>query len=422
MPQVTIEKLVFGGQGLGRMGEKVCFIWGALPGETVDFQITKKKRDFIEGVTTKVIMPSFDRREPKECHYLSCSPWQIMNYAKENEWKKIIAVETYQRVAGVAPDEIALAFDEREYGYRNKIEYSFALTPEGAVSLSFFERGRHFRSPISPCQLATPAINTLAEKILLWIREEKIPIRSLKSLIIRSNRGGETLAALFIKDRLTLKPPLFESSCRGFHIYYSDHRSPASIISDTLFSSGDDFLSEQIDAISVRYGLNSFFQVNTPLFEMALADIKNFVVGEKSIDYFSGVGSIGLPLAAVGKEVTLIELNAEAVNFAKKNIQTNQLKNVQALLSPAEKALEYIIDSATIIVDPPRAGLDKKFVQAIVEKKPRRVIYLSCDLATQARDLKFLATHYKPVFWRLYNFFPRTPHIEGLIVLDPRGI
>lgn len=426
MPQITIEKFVFGGQAMGRLNNpntpgapsKIAFIWGALPGETVEFLVTRKKKNFIEGVVTKIITASPDRVEPKEKHYLSCSPWQTLTLEKELFWKKEIALETYRRVGGIELSDIELVTVGEEYHYRNKIEYSFALDSEGHVVLSFFERGQHYRAPIEQCELASQSINDLAQKILAWVRAQNIPIRSLKSLIIRSNKAGETIAALFIKDRLELAPPIFEKPCSGFHIYYSDHRSPASIISDTLYTTGNSFITESIGGVQLRYGLNSFFQINTPIFEEALSDITRFATGTQCVDFYSGVGSIGLPLAKAGKKMTLVEINSEAVQFAKDNIALNGLKNVEAVLSPAENSLEFIKEGETVIVDPPRLGLDKQVVQAILDARPSRVIYLSCDLATQARDLALLKEAYKPIFWRLYNFFPRTPHIEGLVVLD----
>jgi len=131
------------------------------------------------------------------------------------------------------------------------------------------------------------------------------------------------------------------------------------------------------------------------------------------------VGAIALPLAKKVKSAVLVESNEEAVGFAKENVKLNKLKNCKVVFSPTEKALDYIEKGKTIIFDPPRAGLHQKIIDRILEIKPKKIVYLSCNIATQARDLNLLSKGYKVKSIKLYNFFPRTPHIEGLAVLEP---
>lgn len=155
------------------------------------------------------------------------------------------------------------------------------------------------------------------------------------------------------------------------------------------------------------------------MFEEALNDIKTFVEeGRSVVDYYSGVGSISIPLRDAIKSCVLVEENGEAVEYAKKNLESNVLSHWQAVCTQSEKALEYITPETTVILDPPRAGLHPRVVKHLLEQKPPRIIYLSCDLATHARDIELLSPCYKPIFLRAYNFFPRTPHIEGLCILD----
>lgn len=114
----------------------------------------------------------------------------------------------------------------------------------------------------------------------------------------------------------------------------------------------------------------------------------------------------------------MVEINADAVDFAKTNVKTNGLKHAEAILSPSEKAVSYISEHANLILDPPREGLHSDVVKKILEVKPKKIIYMSCNLSTHARDLGLLTPLYNITFLRLYNFFPRTPHIEGLAVLE----
>lgn len=410
---------------MGRVDNKVVFIWGALPGEEVEYRVIKNKKNYVEGVAEKVLTRSPQRIAPLDEHFLSCSPWQIINIKDENEWKKKIALETYLRLGQINLPSIEVFSDNKDFGYRNKMEFSFALSADGKVSLGLFKRGSHRPSPVPGCELASKAINETGKKIIEWLNSVVMPIRSLKSVIIRSNTLGQSAAALFIKDRPPLIPLLRKEGIPqaellvGLQIYYSDHRCPASRPDELLYSAGQNYLIEQINGVKFKYGLLSFFQVNAPVFSEAIKDIKKFIEpNSELLDYYSGVGAIGLSVGAKANKITLVENNTEAVSLALENIKINKIGNATASCCNSEKLTEVISQSSVVIVDPPRTGLDKKFVDQILRITPKRIIYLSCDLGTQARDLALLFSKYKPVFWRIYNFFPHTPHIEGLCVLE----
>ncbi len=428
---MKIEKLIFGGQGLahetqlkgnGEPIDRTIFVWNALPGEEVEVLYIEKKKDLAEAVATKISNPSPDRIEPLDPHFLSISAWQMMKPEVEDHYKQSIAVETYGRNGGMIlqndPPPV-ISDPTNYYGYRNKIEFSF-YDDHGQIFLAFFGRGSHQKFPVEDCRLAEPAINATATKILDWINEVKIPVRSLKSLIIRGNGTGDTIAALFIKDKLEFTNfPQTTQTFLGFHLYYSTHKSPASVPTELLYSTGQDYLIADILGTKLKFGLLSFFQINIPIFTEAVKDIAAFIGPKDSvIDFYSGVGAISLPLAKNRPRTILVESNPEAVEYAKQNIALNGLTNAEAHCLLAEKMTEIIDSESTIIVDPPRAGLHDKVTLALLNKKPPRIIYLSCDLATQARDVQRLSECYKPVFIKLYNFFPRTPHIEGLVVLE----
>lgn len=428
---MKIEKLVFGGQGLAReaqtnhKGETVnrtIFVWNALPGEEVEVEYLEKKKDTAEAIATKIITPSPDRIEPVEPHFLSSSPWQMIKPEAETRLKQTVALETYGRNGGMIlqndPPKI-ISNEEHYFGYRNKIEFSFTEN-EGKMSLAFFGRGSRNKHAVNGSILAEPIINETAHKILDWVNEMAIPLRSLKALILRSNGKGECIAALFIKDKLEFTNfPQINETFLGFHLYYSTHKSPASVPTELLHSAGQDYLIADILGTQLKFGLLSFFQINIPIFTEAVKDIAAFIGPKDSVlDFYSGVGAISLPLAKNRPRTILVESNAEAVEYAKQNIALNGLKNAEAHCMPAEKITELIDSTSTVIVDPPRAGLHDKVTLALLNKKPPRIVYLSCDLATQARDIQRLSESYKPIFIKLYNFFPRTPHIEGLIVLE----
>ncbi len=428
---MKIEKLVFGGQGLARTSEinkhgetvnRTVFVWNALPGEEVEVEYLEKKKDTAEAIATKIITPSEDRTEPVEPQFLSSSPWQMIKPAAETRLKQEVAVETYGRNGGLIlqSNPPPIISDEANYfGYRNKIEFSF-VEHAGQMSLAFYGRGSRQKFPVTGSLLAEPIINETAQKILTWINEVKIPIRSLKALIVRSNGAGQAIAALFIKDKLEFDHfPTTTETFLGFHLYYSTHKSPASVPTELLYSTGQDYLIADLLGTKLKFGLLSFFQINIPVFTTALKDIAAFI-GPKDtvIDFYSGVGAISLPLAKNRARTIMVESNAEAVDYAKENITLNHISGAEAHCVPAEKIIELIDSNSTVIVDPPRAGLHEKVTLQLLAKKPPRIVYLSCDLSTQARDIQRLSESYKPVFMKLYNFFPRTPHIEGLVVLE----
>ncbi len=244
----------------------------------------------------------------------------------------------------------------------------------------------------------------------------------LKSLIIRSNEQGQTIAALFIKDRLSFSDyPKLSGNWLGFKVYYSTHKSPASTPDEPLYSDGQDFLIEEINSVKFEFGLLSFFQVNVPIFKKTLMDIANFLDDNNLVaDYYSGVGSISLSLAEKFKDCVLLDSNEEAIGYARENIRLNNLDNCRAISSPAEKMTELVHGREIIIFDPPRVGLHDKVVKTILEQLPKKLVYLSCNPESQARDIALLSCKYRVIFLKLYNFFPRTTHIEALGVLELR--
>ncbi len=420
--KAKMEKMVFGGQCLGRADNKVVFAWNALPGEEVEVLLTKNKKNFAEGTATTIFNPSPHRLAPKEEHFTICSPWQIMTWDEENRWKKEISLETYIKIGGLSEKTLLdIETPEKEqYQYRNKMEYGFTVKDD-QIALSFFERGQKKHVAIDRCELAEEGINRTAKIILDWINKQQIPIRSLKSLILRSNNQKQTIAALFIKDVMNFSDyPKLDQDFLGFHLYFSDWRCPASRPDKLLYTIGQDYLVVDLNGIKLKYGLLSFFQINISIFKQALADIKAWLSPQKEVvDYYSGVGAIGLALADTYKKAVVVDNNSEAIAYAKENIDLNGLnKKCSAELCPAEKITNLIEKDKIIIFDPPRAGLHEDVVKKVLEVLPERIIYMSCNISTHARDIQLLFEKYEIKFLKLYNFFPRTPHVESLCVMD----
>lgn len=505
---VSLEKIVGGGQALGTLEDgRKCFVWGGLPGETVVFRVAKKKAHFVEGVVTEVLMAAPERIETRDPDsYLSTSPWQIMNFDTEQHYKAALIEEAFELHNIVLPNPIDIFTDRREFHYRNKVEFSWYSdkvafnhtsqdnpkhsedistndevdATQETLDLAFFRRGSKGKIVVDGTSLVNDNINQLARAIRDLLRTKPVSARSLKTLLIRCDGQGNCVWQLYLKDEISSLITSEEAAslpARGGEIIYSDPRSPASRITKRLAKFGETTLTDTILDTPFRYACEGFFQVNVPVYEQALRDMKKWVEDfsvsnstsaqtpdaekfghaspnhassdlasqsrksshsqdnpERSgavltndddaetsatqavLDLYSGVGTIGLTIG--GDNVTLVEINEHAVAEMRRNIAALDRTGARAVLAPSEKALDYITGSETVIVDPPRAGLHTDVIATLLQKAPPRIIYLSCNPVTQARDVALLAEKYGIRTHRGYNFFPRTPHIEHLVVLD----
>ena len=429
---LRLEKIVGGGQAIGTLDDgRKAFVWGGLPKELVTIRMTKKKSHFVEGIVTEIIEKSPERITPKdENSYLSTSPWQIMPMSSEQSYKASLIEEAFRLHNVTLPGKIDIFTDSVEFNYRNKVEFSWFGDKtdddeKETLDLAFFKRGGKGKVVVDGTSLAHPSINKLAIEIRDLLREKPIVARQLKTLLIRSDQQGNAVWQLYIKDKIENLISDDEAkllSAAGGEIIYSDPKSPASRITERLNKFSDTTLSDTILGVAFNYACEGFFQVNIPVYEKALSDMKAWInCNEKmpTLDLYSGVGTIGLTIG--GDNVTLVEINEHAVAEMQRNIAKLNRPNAKAILAPSEKSLEYITGEQIVIVDPPRAGLHADVANRLLETAPPRIIYLSCNPVTQARDVSLLQEKYEIVHHQGYNFFPRTPHIEHLVVLDKKA-
>ena len=426
---LRLEKIVGGGQAIGTLDDgRKAFVWGGLPKELVTIRVTKKKSHFVEGIMTEIIEKSPERITPKdENSYLSTSPWQIMPMSSEQSYKASLIEEAFLLHNITLPEKIEVFSDGVEFNYRNKVEFSWFGDKtdddeKETLDLAFFKRGGKGKVVIDGTSLAHPSINKLAIEIRDLLRTKPIVARQLKTLLIRTDQKGSAVWQLYIKDKIENLISDNEAkllSAKGGEIIYSDPKSPASRITERLEKFGDTTLSDTILGVAFNYACEGFFQVNIPVYEKALSDMKKWInCNEKLpiLDLYSGVGTIGLTIG--GDDVTLVEINEHAVAEMQRNIAKLNRLSAKAILAPSEKSLECITGEQIVIVDPPRAGLHADVTNRLLETEPPRIIYLSCNPVTQARDVSLLQEKYEIVHHQGYNFFPRTPHIEHLVVLD----
>lgn len=421
---VHLQAFAIGGQAIGELANgKKIFVWGGLPGEEVVVRLTKQKSKWAEGVVTEVLSRSPDRIDPKDAEsYLSTSPWQILDESKEDTAKHALVKEAFLQHHVDLPETASYHPTSQFFGYRNKVEFSFYYDTEAdRLELGFFRRGGQGKIPVQGTSLAMPQINAAAIAIRDVLRRNGAQGRHLKTLLIRAQADGQVVAQLYVKDkeaRYLEAADIAHLGLQGFQLIYSNPLSPASVITEVLESYGRTVLSDTLGGVEFTYACEGFFQVNLPVYRQALEDMARYVdPGRPTLDLYSGVGTIGLTIGQ--GETVLVEENPACVAEMQQNIARLH-KPAHAVSASSEQALDYITDQVTVIVDPPRAGLHRAVIERLREVAPPTVVYLSCNPATQARDTALL-THGGPYVIgqaKTYNFFPRTPHIEHLVVLQ----
>lgn len=413
---IRVEKIIPGGQSLGTLPDgKKIFFWNSLPGEVVEeYNITKQKSHFIEAIATKISKPSKYRVESQDECYLSTSPWQIINYDYELELKSELVVEIF-REHHIDIQKPEIFTDGKDYYYRNKMEYALYWNNDTEkIDLAFHTRGSHRKIPITKSSIERPEIYKTATNIVDMLNKNHEEARTYQSLLLRCNQNGEVSGGLYENH----KPhPVFKN------------------------------LTDSILGHEYSYSPNGFFQINLPVYEIALSEIKKHITTDKVLDLYSGVGTIGLSVAR-DKHLTLVECDKSAFKELERNVaktvrfesvcddgsnrrseprndgrerggsRSELLSDITTILDKSENVTNYIEPDMTVIVDPPRAGCDKKLIDKFLEVKPQKIIYLSCNPATQARDIKLLLEKYHIEDTKTFNFFPHTPHIENLVVLS----
>ncbi len=395
----------------------MVFVWNALPGETVAFRVIKQKRAFIEAIAEDILVSSPDRVAPLDDIFLSTSPWQILSTDGEKR-AKLAIVEELMEGAKVRVPSINYHDSVHKLHYRNKMEYSFWGDDSG-LHLALHNRGSHAKQIVNGSSLAMVSINTAARSLIDELMRCNVRAGDLKTVVIRSNRRGDVAMSLFVKqeDFTRLRLP---KGVGGLNIYYSDPKSPASVATKPLMTYGSVDLEDELNGKVFIYSADAFFQVNLDVFEQVLEKIKAGIdlVAMPVVDMFSGVGSIGLSLGA--KEVKLVEINKTSADYAVINAKNLNIK-AQVVVIGSENALDLIPAQGCVIFDPPRAGLHRKIVDQLLIQKPTQIVYLSCNPATLARDLGLLQADYAINSLDVYNFFPKTPHIESLAILSRKA-
>jgi len=425
--QVRIEKIVPEGKSLARLEDgKVVFVWGGLPGELIEINIIKNKKNFAEAEIVEIIEKSPDRTAPTEDHFLICSPWQILPYGKQVELKKKLLSEAYLEMSGEEINIKKFYESTEKFGYRTKMEYSFTANEAGEIALAFHKRGaNNAYEVIEGCQLGSEKVNAAARRITEILNTlPGVGVNGLKSLTMRESKStGKIIAVLMYKFReyeINFTLADLNGLVDGLVIGYSTIKSPISVLTELKYQEGIESLQEELLGLKIEYPYDGFFQNNLPVFEKALTEIVEATPKcDKLVELYSGVGTIGLALVGKAKEVSGLEIVASATEYAEINKELNSITNYSAITLPDHKITSNMLAGTDVLIlDPPRAGLHPKTTAKIIEALPEKIIYLSCNPVTQARDYANLREHYKLTHLVGFDFYPNTLHMESLIVLD----
>lgn len=391
--QVHIDRMDHFGNGIGNINGKIIFVKGALPGETVDVTITKDKKSFMEGTINTIIYKSSKRVEPFCKYFGVCGGCSLchLNYENTLEYKK-------ERVKNILSKfdipKINVIRNENDLYYRNKIELKIV---DG--KLGFYEKSTHNLIEIKECKVTKKSINKSFE----FVKNMKL---ENANVTIRANYNDEVLIIIDSKEKPVILNP-------------EDYKIVGIVLNDKCIYGQDNFM-EKINNLFFTVSYNSFFQVNNYINLELFNLIKENIVGKTVLDLYSGVGTLSIVASKVVDKVYSIEVTQNAVKNALINAKINKCDNINFILGKVEDKIGFINDKIdTIIVDPARAGLDKKTIEVINNICPQRIIYVSCDTQSLANNLVDLANYEIKKFYIL-DMFSYTYHIECFCILDKK--
>ena len=466
---ITIESVAAEGKCIFHYDDKVVFVPFCVPGDVVDVQITKKKHSFMEGRVERIISYSKVRETPMCEHFGICGgcKWQNLPYEEQLKAKQQQVFDQLTRIGKVElPPFQPILGSVKTKEYRNKLEFGCAnkrwYTKEEIAALPPKEEGQegnlsesaigfHITGafdkiyPIKKCWLMDDLHNEIRNEISRYAKENSISfydIRAqhglLRDLMMRNSNTGEfMLLVQFHYDEegdeqkaMQLLQHIADTFPQITSLIYVDNQKGNDTFGDlelTTFK-GTDFIYETMEDLKFKVGPKSFYQTNTDQAYHLYCVARSFAQltgGELVYDLYTGTGTIANFVAHQAKQVIGIEYVPEAIEDAKENSHVNGINNTLFYAGDMKDILtdDFIQEHGqpdVIITDPPRAGMHADVVKVILNAAPKRIVYVSCNPATQARDLQLMDADYKVVAVQPVDMFPHTPHVENVVLLERR--
>lgn len=445
------------GKGVVKTDEgKVIFVSGVIPGDKVEIETYKKRRGYFEANLIKILQPSSNRIVPQCEHFGVCGgcKWQNMSYEAQLSFKQKEIIHNLKNISGMSlPDIDNIHGAAKKYFYRNKMEYSFSdrrwLTAEEIAnqSLKIEKKGLGFHKAgmwdkvvdIRQCHLQPEPANEIRNSIKTFAiknqfdffnsREQKGFLRSL--MIRNSNRGESMVLIQFFRENKDQREALLQHLVASFDLssllYCINGKA-----NDTLYDQeihcfyGNDFITEEMEGLSFKINVKSFFQTNTEQAYELYKIVRDFagLKGDELVyDLYTGTGTIAQFIAKDCKKVIGVESVPEAISAAQSNAEQNGIKNTHFEVGDMRKVFNQDFvnrhgKADVVITDPPRNGMHHKVVEQLLFLKPKKIVYVSCNNATQARDLYLMRDQYKLVRSKAIDMFPQTQHIENVVLLE----
>jgi 23S rRNA (uracil1939-C5)-methyltransferase len=457
LEHVCITGIAAEGKAIARYNDKVVFVPFVVPGDVVDIQLTRKKNSYAEGRAVHFHAYSPHRAEAFCEHYGVCGgcKWQILPYSEQIRYKQQQVIDNLTRIGKIElPEVLPVLGSEKTCFYRNKLEFTFSnkrwMTNEEIQSGNQFEdmNALGFHIPgmfdkvmdIRKCWLQDDVSNQIRNAVRTFALENKYPFFDLRNqtglmrnLIIRTSTTGEVmLIVVFYEEdaekRLALLSHLAEKFPAITSLLYIINSKANDTITDQtvhLFS-GRDHIFEEMEGLRFKIGPKSFYQTNSEQAGNLYKVVRDFagLTGKELVyDLYTGTGTIANFIAGKAKQVIGIEYVEDAVKDAEINSEINAIRNtlffagdMKDLLNKA--FIEEYGRPEVIITDPPRAGMHDDVIETILFAAPRQIVYVSCNPATQARDLNLMNSRYKVTAIQPVDMFPHTHHVENVALLE----
>ena len=461
LEKVLIEDYAAEGKSLARVDGKVIFVEGAVPGDVVDIQLQKNKTDWAEGFAKKFHSYSENRVQPFCSHFGVCGgcQWQMLPYAQQLIYKLQQVVDNLTRIAKIPlPTIPAILGAKQTEGYRNKVEYTFAT--EIYMSFEAFramkasgedpvkspgDGGFHARGffekivPIDTCYLQEEPTNFMRKAVVQFALDNKMPFYNIKqhqgwlrNMFVRNTTKGEWMINLILgyedeSKRKALLDLLLKQFPQITTLLYTINTKRNDSMQDLepQVYYGNGYITEKLEKYEFKISPKSFFQTNSKQAEVLYQVTRDFaeLTGKEIVyDLYCGTGSIGIFCSEQAKKIIGVEFVAEAIEDAKLNAALNGLTETAFFAGDVIKVCDDAFFEThgkpdVIITDPPRAGMHEKLVQKLLEMEAPTIVYVSCNPATQARDLALLHAKYTVTKTQPVDMFPHTLHIENVVQL-----
>jgi len=455
---VTVTDIGSEGNAIAKVDDMVLFVPGMIPGDVVDVRVTKKKKRYMEGVALEVVSPSPERIKPPCPHFGVCGGcrWQHLPYDRQLFYKAKQVTDNLTRIGHISIGRVdPILGSEKIYGYRNKLEYTFSerrwMTKEEMGTGDFkgqpAEPALGFHIPgifdkvldINECHLMAEPSDTIRNEVRRYALERKLTFYDfrehrgfLRNMIVRKSSTGEVMVVLvttdaFPEERDLLLSYLAERFPEITSLYSIINTKRNDSISDLqpVHIAGNMFITEVMDGLRFRVGPKSFYQTNSGQAVRLYGVVREFaqLTGNENVyDLYTGTGTIACYLASKAAKVTGIEYIEEAVADARVNAADNVLPNASFIAGDIKDILneELFLKRGkpdVIITDPPRAGMHTDVVNAMLRSGADRIVYVSCNPATQARDIEILSAGYDVARIAPVDMFPHTFHVENVALL-----